>query len=85
MQKKMEEYQINLFIFRKEAIINEINCMRVLNHDNIVRLEEVYETKNSLYMVIELLEGGSLYDELKDNLLLSSKDIKTILFGILRG
>lgn len=59
--------------------------MRVLNHDNIVRLEEVYETKNSLYMVIELLEGGSLYDELKDNLLLSSKDIKTILFGILRG
>jgi serine/threonine protein kinase len=36
-------------------------------------------------MVIELLEGGSLYDELKENALLSSKQIKTIIFGLLRG
>jgi len=36
-------------------------------------------------MVVELLEGGSLYDELKDNLILPAKDIKIIMFGLLRG
>ena len=59
--------------------------MRAINHDNLTKLYEVYETKNSLYMVMELLEGGSLYDELKNNTILSSKDIRIIMFGLLRG
>ncbi len=46
----------------KEAIVNEISLMRKLNHKNIMKLHEVYETTNSLYMSLELLEGGSLYD-----------------------
>jgi hypothetical protein len=28
-------------------------------------LHEVYETENSLYMVLDLLEGGSFYDKIK--------------------
>jgi serine/threonine protein kinase len=32
--------------------------MRQLDHNHIMKLYEVYETKNSLYMVLELLEGG---------------------------
>jgi len=39
--------------------------MRELNHSSIIRLHEVYETQNSLYMVLDLLEGGSLYDKIK--------------------
>lgn len=33
---------------------------------------EVYETKNSLYVALELLEGGSLYDLIKEKTLLST-------------
>jgi serine/threonine protein kinase len=50
-----------------------------------MKMHEVFETNNSLYIVLELLEGGSLFEELKNNILLSSKQIKTILFGILKG
>jgi calcium-dependent protein kinase len=39
--------------------------MRELNNPSIIRLHEVYETDNSLYMVLDLLEGGSLYDKIK--------------------
>ena len=39
----------------KEGLINEIQLMRELNHPNIMKLYEVYETQNSLYMGLELL------------------------------
>ncbi len=50
----------------KEAIINEITIMRELHHQSLLKLHEVYETDNSLYMVMELLEGGQLYDKIKN-------------------
>lgn len=30
-----------------------------------MKLEEVFESDNSLYIVFELLEGGQLYDKIK--------------------
>lgn len=59
--------------------------MRKLEHKNIMKLFEVYETSNSLYMCLELLEGGSLYDQMKNKVILSSKQIQQILYGILLG
>ena len=59
----------------KEAIINEIQIMRKLEHQNLIKLHEVYETQNSLYVGMELLEGGSLYDLLKNKEILTSKQI----------
>lgn len=41
--------------------------MRQLNNPAIIKLHGVYETENSLYMVLDLLEGGSLYDMIKVN------------------
>ena len=32
--------------------------MRKLNHPNLMKLYEVYETENSIYMCVELLKGG---------------------------
>ena len=40
--------------------------MRQLDSPSLIKLHEVYETENSLYMVLDLLEGGSLYDKIKE-------------------
>lgn len=41
-------------------MLNEIEIMQNLNHPNIMELIEIHESKNSVYLVIELLEGGEL-------------------------
>lgn len=49
----------------KECLIKEIEIMRSLGHKNCMKLFEVFESDNSLYIVVELLEGGLLYDKVK--------------------
>ena len=44
----------------------EINAMCELDHPNIVRLEEVYESEAEIYLVQELCTGGELFDRLQD-------------------
>lgn len=39
--------------------------MREIDHPNLMKLYEVYETKNSIYMGLELLEGDQLFEYLK--------------------
>jgi calcium-dependent protein kinase len=43
---------------------NEIFIMCQLDHPNIVRIEEVYESTNEIYIVQELCHGGDLFDRL---------------------
>ncbi|CAD8199166.1 unnamed protein product [Paramecium octaurelia] len=69
----------------KEAIINEIKLMRQVDHLNIIKLYEVNETANSLYVCLELLEGGQLYDYLRKRIIFTNKEIQTIIRGLLEG
>jgi len=41
----------------------EIDILKALDHPNIVRLLEVYEDKNNIFLVTELFEAKELYDE----------------------
>jgi len=43
----------------------EINILKMLNHPNIVKLEEVKTDKNYYYIVMEYINGGELSDYLK--------------------
>jgi len=49
----------------RPSMINEIDIMRVTEHENIIKLYEVYETERSIYLVLELIQGKSLQDVLK--------------------
>ena len=44
---------------------NEISILLDLHHRNVIELFEVHESKNSLYVIVEYLGGGSLSDFLK--------------------
>ena len=43
----------------------EIKILRILKHPNIVKLEEIKETQNNYYIVMEYVNGGALSDYLK--------------------
>jgi calcium-dependent protein kinase len=49
-----------------KQIREEIHIMCQLDHPNIVRLEEVYEGSNEIFLVQELCSGGELFDRLDD-------------------
>ncbi|CAF0779210.1 unnamed protein product [Adineta steineri] len=41
---------------------HEINIMYICNHPNIIRLFEDYETADEIYLVMELVKGGDLFE-----------------------
>lgn len=43
-----------------EKLKSEITTLRGLNHKNIVKLKEIFETENSVYLIFEHLEGEKL-------------------------
>jgi len=49
-----------------EQLREEIEILVQLDHPNIVRLEEVYESSNEIYLVFECLTGGELFDRLDE-------------------
>ena len=51
----------------KIAIINEIEIMRKMIHPNIIRLYEVYEGLHHIYLVMDLLKGGELFETIVNN------------------
>ncbi|KAG5391541.1 hypothetical protein IGI04_021504 [Brassica rapa subsp. trilocularis] len=50
-------------------IKREIRTLKVLKHPNIVRLHEVLASKTKIYMVLECVTGGDLFDRVEDGLL----------------
>ncbi|CDR96999.1 protein kinase domain containing protein, putative [Babesia bigemina] len=57
-------------VIRKAHIENamrmkrEITIMKTLDHPNIVKLLEIYEDEECLYLVMEMCGGGELFDEI---------------------
>ena len=57
--------------------------MRNLNHPNIIKLYEVYEGQYHIYLVLELLKGGELFDRIIKKGHYSEKDAATIISKLL--
>ncbi|XP_052453458.1 SNF related kinase b [Carassius gibelio] len=43
-------------------LLQEVRCMKLVQHPNVVRLYEVIDTQTKLYLILELGDGGDMYD-----------------------
>ncbi|XP_027343278.1 CBL-interacting serine/threonine-protein kinase 23 [Abrus precatorius] len=50
-----------------DLIVREISIMRMIRHPNVVRLYEVMASRKYIYMVMERVDGGELYDKFEVN------------------
>lgn len=44
------------------VLVSQVRCMKLVQHPNVVRLYEVIDTQTKLYLILELGDGGDLYD-----------------------
>lgn len=47
---------------QRESLRQEVEVMKTLDHPNLVKIHESFEEDNKLHLVLELGDGGSVYD-----------------------
>ncbi|XP_019457009.1 PREDICTED: CBL-interacting serine/threonine-protein kinase 9-like [Lupinus angustifolius] len=50
-----------------EQLKKEISAMKLINHPNVVKIFEVMASKTKIYIVLELVNGGELFDKIATN------------------
>ncbi|XP_046427711.1 ovarian-specific serine/threonine-protein kinase Lok [Neodiprion fabricii] len=64
-------------------ILNEVHILKALRHPCIIRMEEILDTPSSVYIVLELMEGGELFDRIrKERSGLSERIAKVIFYQV---
>lgn len=49
-----------------QELRNEIEVMRKMDHANVIKMYEVFESESELYIVMEVCAGGELFDRIKE-------------------
>ncbi|XP_032369075.1 calcium/calmodulin-dependent protein kinase type 1D [Etheostoma spectabile] len=64
---------------------NEINVLRRIQHENVVGLEDFYESRTHYYLVMQLVSGGELFDRILDKGVYTEKDASTVIQQVLQA
>ena len=72
-------------IINYQSIINEVTALKNLDHPNIIKLYEVYEDEDWIYLVQEFCEGGELFDYIANRDHLSEKESANIFKQIMQS
>lgn len=62
----------------RQKLYREVNIMKKLNHPNIVRLLQVIESERTLYLVMEYVSGGELFNYLVKNGRMRERDARVL-------
>ncbi|XP_053364554.1 calcium/calmodulin-dependent protein kinase type 1D [Clarias gariepinus] len=68
---------------KESSIENEIAVLRRIKHENIVALEDIYESSDHLYLIMQLVSGGELFDRIVEKGFYTEKDASTLIRQVL--
>ena len=51
---------------QREHLRTELSVLRLISHSNIAEVRDVIETKNRVYVAMELLRGGDLFAHIRE-------------------
>jgi serine/threonine protein kinase len=68
-----------------EEIAEEIRLTMSLQHENVVKIHDFYQTATHVYVIMELLEGGELLDAVMELGSYNEKDAATIMKQLFTG
>ncbi|CAD7673266.1 unnamed protein product [Nyctereutes procyonoides] len=70
---------------KEDMVDSEILITQSLSHPNIVQLHEVYETEGEIYLILEYVQGGDLFDALTQSVRFPERDAALLLLDLCRA
>merc|ERR1712100_776013 len=70
---------------KKDMLETEVEILRQVDHPHVVHMEAMFETPSHLYLVMELVPGGELFDLLVDRGSFSEKEASAVMRQVLSG
>ncbi|XP_061102538.1 serine/threonine-protein kinase DCLK2-like isoform X3 [Conger conger] len=67
---------------KEHLIENEVAVLRRVKHPNIIMLIEEVDTPSDLYLVMELVKGGDLFDAITSSTKYTERDASTMVFNL---
>lgn len=68
----------------KEQIMREVEILKKVNHPNIIKYEDIVDSERYLYIILELVKGGDLFEKLEDGPI-EENEARQIFVQILRA
>ena len=82
--KKLGELRAMKIISKKsESSQNEVDILRKISHPNIVNIFEIYEDSKKFYIMMEICEGGELFEAISEQGSFSEGDCANIMKSLL--
>ncbi|XP_053102822.1 calcium/calmodulin-dependent protein kinase type 1G isoform X3 [Hemicordylus capensis] len=70
-------------VTRDSNLENEIAVLNKIKHENIVTLEDIYESTTHFYLVMQLVSGGELFDRILERGVYTEKDASIVIQQVL--
>jgi len=67
---------------KAENLKTETSLLQRVHHPNIVKLLDICDTKDTLFIIMELMEGGELYEEIVKRKSFTEKDASYIMMQL---
>lgn len=81
--KVIDKRQVELkFSGLLDQFFVEIKVLKALSHSNIIKLEDTFESAERIYMVMEKMEGGELFDYVVEKGTLSEEEASKMVRSI---
>jgi serine/threonine protein kinase len=68
----------------RDFLREELQIIRLIAHPNIVQMREIYETEKNIYIVMEQVRGGELFDHIK-TYELEEREVALCMFELLQA
>ncbi|XP_006890722.1 PREDICTED: serine/threonine-protein kinase DCLK3 [Elephantulus edwardii] len=70
---------------KEDMVDSEIAIVRSLSHPNIVQLHEVYETEAEMYLILEYVRGGDLFDAILEKVKFTEREAARLVTDLCRA
>jgi len=68
-----------------QTIMKEAELLRSLHHPNIIHLEDIFSDDSHIYLIMELSNGGDLFDRISEKKRYTEEEARQVLIQLLQA